>query len=50
MILCREDCAGLCPSCGANLNAGACDCPPPSPDSRWDALRDVADRMGLDED
>ena len=50
MILCREDCAGLCPSCGANLNAGACDCPPPAPDSRWDALRDVADRMGLDED
>ena len=24
--LCREDCAGLCPSCGKNLNAGACGC------------------------
>lgn len=24
--LCREDCAGLCPSCGANLNEGPCDC------------------------
>lgn len=25
-ILCRKDCKGLCPSCGANLNEGACDC------------------------
>jgi len=24
--LCREDCKGLCPSCGANLNQGACAC------------------------
>lgn len=50
MVLCREDCAGLCPSCGANLNEGPCGCPPPAPDSRWGALRDLADRMGLDED
>ena len=26
MPLCREDCAGLCPTCGANLNEGACGC------------------------
>lgn len=26
MPLCREDCAGLCPQCGANLNEGPCDC------------------------
>lgn len=26
--LCREDCAGLCPSCGRNLNLGPCSCPP----------------------
>ncbi|MFC1860005.1 DUF177 domain-containing protein [Chloroflexota bacterium] len=26
--LCREDCAGLCPNCGHNLNQGTCDCPP----------------------
>lgn len=25
-ILCREDCRGLCPRCGANLNAGPCTC------------------------
>jgi len=24
--LCREDCAGLCQTCGANLNEGACTC------------------------
>ncbi|HET7603888.1 MAG TPA: DUF177 domain-containing protein [Gemmatimonadales bacterium] len=24
--LCREDCAGLCPGCGADLNAGPCSC------------------------
>ena len=26
--LCREDCRGLCPTCGADLNQGDCDCPP----------------------
>jgi uncharacterized protein len=26
--LCREDCAGLCPNCGQNLNLGPCACPP----------------------
>ena len=26
--LCREDCAGLCPSCGHNLNLGPCTCTP----------------------
>lgn len=35
---CRPDCKGLCPRCGADLNAGPCDCPPAS-DVRWDALR-----------
>ncbi len=24
--LCSEECKGLCPNCGANLNLGACDC------------------------
>ncbi|MFN7459272.1 MAG: YceD family protein [Gemmatimonas sp.] len=36
--LCRDDCRGLCPACGADRNAGDCTCPPPS-DPRWDALR-----------
>lgn len=25
-ILCKEDCRGLCPTCGANLNDGDCGC------------------------
>lgn len=28
--LCREECAGLCPRCGADLNAGPCRCTVPS--------------------
>ena len=30
LLLCREDCAGLCPKCGADLNAGPCRCQPPA--------------------
>ena len=26
--LCREDCKGICPTCGANLNDGPCGCAP----------------------
>jgi uncharacterized protein len=40
--LCKEECAGLCPTCGADLNAGGCHCPPVT-DSRLDALRAVND-------
>lgn len=29
-LLCREECAGLCPTCGADLNAGPCGCTPPA--------------------
>ena len=36
--VCREDCKGLCPSCGKDLNAEACRCAPAT-DSQWDALR-----------
>jgi uncharacterized protein len=37
--LCREDCAGLCPICGQNLNLGDCGCQPPEADPRWAKLR-----------
>ena len=36
-VLCREDCQGLCPTCGQNLNEGPCDCQP-EPDPRWAVL------------
>ncbi len=44
-ILCREDCAGLCPTCGANRNLAPCDCVVEVVDSRWEALRELAERM-----
>jgi uncharacterized protein len=36
--LCTETCLGLCPTCGADLNRGACECPAALPDPRWAAL------------
>ncbi len=36
-VLCREDCRGLCPGCGQDLNAGSCGCRP-STDPRWGPL------------
>ncbi|MFC2033918.1 DUF177 domain-containing protein [Chloroflexota bacterium] len=36
--LCQKDCAGLCPSCGYNLNKGKCNCPPQPADPRWSEL------------
>jgi uncharacterized protein len=36
--LCQEECAGLCPTCGANLNQEQCQCPPPPADLRWAKL------------
>jgi uncharacterized protein len=39
--LCREDCAGLCPKCGQNLNEGKCDCPAEEIDPRWTKLTDL---------
>lgn len=35
--LCRDDCAGLCSRCGADLNQGPCDCAE-EVDPRWAAL------------
>jgi uncharacterized protein len=37
--ICREDCAGICPHCGQNLNEGTCDCRESYIDPRWEALR-----------
>jgi len=36
-VECREDCRGLCPRCGADLNAGPCGCAAEM-DPRWEAL------------
>ena len=36
--LCKEDCQGLCPSCGADLNTTTCNCERQVIDPRWSAL------------
>jgi uncharacterized protein len=45
--LCRDDCAGLCPQCGADRNTVDCGCIEAPSDRRWDALAGL--RAELDE-
>ena len=40
-FLCKEDCKGLCPSCGKDLNFGSCDCSNDEIDPRWAALAEI---------
>ena len=40
-IVCREDCAGLCPDCGANLNEDPGHAHEREPDPRWAKLREL---------
>jgi uncharacterized protein len=39
--LCQEDCQGLCPQCGTNLNTSTCACEPDSVDPRLAALKSL---------
>lgn len=41
--LCKEDCKGLCPSCGKNLNNGDCSCSTKQIDSRLEILKQLID-------
>ena len=41
--LCKEDCKGLCPKCGANLNKGDCGCKKEAVDLRFAALKKLKD-------
>jgi uncharacterized protein len=40
-LTCREDCAGLCPQCGANLNEDPEHAHEPEPDHRWAKLSEL---------
>jgi uncharacterized protein len=40
-ILCKEDCKGICPKCGQNLNMGDCGCDTFVPDPRMAVLKDI---------
>ncbi len=39
--LCRDDCAGLCPICGQDLNYTTCDCLSREIDPRWAKLKEL---------
>jgi uncharacterized protein len=43
-VVCRDDCKGLCPQCGKDLNAGLCDCKP-AVDARWQPLKALKDKL-----
>lgn len=40
-FLCRADCRGLCPTCGANLNIESCSCAAKKFDQRWEKLKNL---------
>ena len=44
-ILCRSDCAGLCPVCGRDLNVEPHEHADEEPDPRWAALAELRDRL-----
>jgi uncharacterized protein len=39
--VCKDDCKGLCPVCGANLNDRECGCDRHVPDPRWAGLKNI---------
>ena len=43
--VCREECRGLCPRCGRNLNVEQCNCAEPLQDPRWSALKEIKDKL-----
>ena len=44
-MLCREDCKGICPECGADRNTGECDCVTNDTDPRWAALKNLTKNL-----
>ena len=42
--LCGDQCKGLCPQCGMNLNTGTCDCEPAWEDPRLAPLRQLKNK------
>ena len=48
-FLCREDCKGLCPKCGKNLNEGECNCDHTEIDPRMEPLRKLLEQMKKEE-
>ena len=47
-VLCRPDCAGICPKCGKDLNEGACNCSEKEIDPRLAPLAALLERFRED--
>lgn len=45
--LCTEDCKGLCPKCGTDLNINECKCTENEVDPRWKPLIDLKEKLNL---
>jgi len=43
--LCKEDCKGLCPRCGKDLNEGKCNCIEKETDPRWEPLEKLKNKL-----
>lgn len=43
--LCQDQCKGLCPQCGKNLNQETCSCALKAVDPRWLALQDLKNKL-----
>lgn len=46
--LCSEECLGICPVCGRNLNEGPCSCGKEKKDPRWSPLEKLLKEKGRD--
>lgn len=42
-LICEENCQGLCPTCGENLNEGQCHCDEETMDARFSVLKKLLD-------
>ena len=45
-VLCREDCKGVCPKCGVNLNYQTCNCDRTELDPRMSIIREIFALLG----
>jgi uncharacterized protein len=43
-VLCRQNCQGICPTCGVDRNVTACNCETEEVDPRWAGLKELVNR------
>ena len=45
-ILCNDECKGICPTCGKNLNEEVCNCEPELEKDIWEPLKKLKGKLG----